>query len=55
MTKRRLEAEPLRDAILLSAGTLNLAMGGPGVKPRIRPDLLIASQRNKWPTVKQYK
>jgi hypothetical protein len=32
-------------------GNLNLAMGGPGVKPRIRPDLLVASQRNKWPLV----
>jgi hypothetical protein len=51
--KRRLEAEPLRDAVLAAAGTLNLAVGGPGVKPRIRPDLLVASQRNKWPVVKQ--
>src|SRR5690606_23602256 len=31
---------------------VNLEMGGPGVKPRIRPDLLVASQRNKWPVVK---
>ena len=53
MDKRRLEAEPLRDAILSVAGTLNLQTGGPGIKPRIRPDLLVASQRNKWPIVKQ--
>ena len=25
--------------------------GGPGIKPRIPPELLVASQRNKWPVV----
>ncbi|MEO1996546.1 MAG: DUF1553 domain-containing protein, partial [Planctomycetaceae bacterium] len=35
------------------AGALNLKTGGPGVKPRIRPELLVSSQRNKWPIVKQ--
>ncbi len=53
MPRRRLEAEPLRDSFLAVAGSLNPAMGGPGVKPRIRPDLLVASQRNKWPIVNQ--
>jgi hypothetical protein len=53
MSKRRLDAEPLRDAILMVAGNLNTSMGGPGIKPRIRPDLLDASQRNKWPAIKQ--
>ena len=52
MNRRRLEAEPLRDAMLAVAGNLNVQMGGPGVKPRIRPELLVASQRNKWPEVK---
>ena len=51
--QRRLEAEVLRDAILAVAGTLNDQLGGPGIKPRIRPELLDASQRNKWPAVKQ--
>ncbi len=51
MNKRRLESEVLRDSILTAAGNLNLTMGGPGVKPRIRPDLLSASQRNKWPKI----
>lgn len=53
MDKRRLEAEPLRDAYLSAADNLNLQMGGPGIQPRIRPDLLEASQRNKWPVVKR--
>jgi mono/diheme cytochrome c family protein len=51
MERRRLEAEPLRDAFLATGGNLNLASGGPGVKPRIRKELLVASQRNKWPVV----
>ena len=49
--KRRLEAEAVRDSILAIAGTLNPAMGGPGVKPWIRADLLPTSQRNKWPVI----
>ena len=53
MNRRRLEAEPIRDAFLTVSGQLNSQMGGPGVRPRIRPDLLVASQRNKWPEVKQ--
>ena len=53
MNRRRLEAEPLRDAILAVSGNLNPTVGGPGVKPRIREELLVASQRNKWPVVKQ--
>lgn len=51
--QRRLEAEILRDSILAVAGTMNVKLGGAGVKPRIRPELLDASQRNKWPVVKQ--
>lgn len=50
---RRLEAEVLRDAILTASGALNPRTGGPGVKPRMRAELLVASQRNKWPEVKQ--
>lgn len=47
----RMQAEVLRDSILAVSGSLNLQMGGPGVKPRVRPELLSASQRNKWPVV----
>jgi hypothetical protein len=53
MNKQRLEGEAIRDSILAVAGTLNTAMGGPGIKPRIPAELLVASQRNKWPIVKQ--
>jgi hypothetical protein len=51
MNKRRMEAETVRDSILAVSGKLNPAMGGPGFKPRIRADLLTASQRNKWPAL----
>ena len=47
--RKRLEAEALRDAVLTASGKLNPVMGGPGIKPRIRAELLNASQRNKWP------
>lgn len=50
---QRMEAEVLRDSILEASGKLNLKLGGPGIKPRIRADLLDASQRNKWPVLKE--
>jgi hypothetical protein len=53
MPLRRIEAEALRDSILHASGQLNLAVGGPGIKPRLRPGLLPASQRNKWPVVER--
>ncbi len=53
MNLRRLEAEILRDSILAASGKLNPKAGGPGIKPRIRAELLTASQRNKWPIVEK--
>jgi len=50
--KQRLEAEAIRDAILSAGGKLNDKAGGPGVKPRIRAELLDASKRNEWPVLK---
>ena len=50
-SRQRLEAEALRDSILAVSGKLNPQLGGPGIKPRIRADLLTASQRNKWPVL----
>lgn len=51
MNPRRLEAETLRDSVLAAAGNLNTQMSGPGIKPRMRADLITASQRNKWPVI----
>lgn len=51
MNKQRMEAEVIRDCILVASGKLNPKLGGPGIKPRIRADLLDASQRNKWPVL----
>ncbi len=50
---QRMEAEVIRDSILTASGKLNEKLGGPGIKPRLRPDLLPTSQRNKWPLLKQ--
>ena len=50
---QRMEAEVLRDSILTASGKINLKLGGPGIKPRIRADLLDASQRTKWPVLKE--
>lgn len=47
MNRRRLEAEALWDAVHESAGTLNLAMGGPPVVPPLADDE-IAALREKW-------
>jgi hypothetical protein len=41
----------VRDSILAVSGKLNTLAGGPGIKPRLRPELLPASQRNKWPAI----
>lgn len=51
MNKQRMEAEAIRDAVLAVSGKLNGKLGGPGIKPRIRAELLDASQRNKWPVL----
>ena len=51
MNKQRMEAEVIRDAVLAVSGKLNGKLGGPGIKPRIRAELLDASQRNKWPVL----
>ncbi|WP_436716260.1 PSD1 and planctomycete cytochrome C domain-containing protein [Roseiconus lacunae] len=42
MTPLRLEAEALRDAMLVASGTLNLQAGGPGFKPYIPPEANLA-------------
>ena len=52
-TLQRMEAEAIRDSILSASGKLNPKLGGPGIKPRLRPDLLPTSQRNKWPLLQK--
>ncbi|HRH97440.1 MAG TPA: DUF1549 and DUF1553 domain-containing protein, partial [Prosthecobacter sp.] len=52
-TLQRMEAEVIRDSILTASGKLNPKLGGPGIKPRLRPDLLPVSQRNKWPVLQK--
>ncbi|MCG3160012.1 MAG: hypothetical protein JMDDDDMK_01044 [Acidobacteria bacterium] len=49
MNPRRLEAEPLRDSILAISGKLNSEMFGPGIYPRIDPDVVNTGSRPRWP------
>jgi hypothetical protein len=39
MSKRRLEAEAIRDSVLAAAGTLNREVGGPSVKVPLEPEV----------------
>ncbi len=50
MAPRRLEAEPVRDAILSVSGDLNLEVGGPSVMPPIDQAVLAGQSRpgNGW-------
>jgi hypothetical protein len=49
-TPRRLEAEPIRDAVLAVAGTLDRTQGGPSVMPAIDKAVLAGQSRpgNGW-------
>jgi cytochrome c553 len=46
---RRLEAEVLRDSILVVSGKLNREMYGPGIYPRINPAIINTGSRPRWP------
>jgi hypothetical protein len=45
----RIEAENVRDSILVASGSLNREMGGPGVYPRIDRAVIGTGSTNKWP------
>ncbi len=45
----RLEAEAIRDSILVVSGKLNRTMGGPGIYPRIDPGVIATGSRPRWP------
>ncbi len=49
MNPRRLESEAIRDSILLVSGKLNPEMYGPGIYPRIDPDIINTGSRPRWP------
>ncbi|HBE68107.1 MAG TPA: hypothetical protein DDW52_08155 [Planctomycetaceae bacterium] len=44
----RLEGEAIRDAILSSAGQINLKSGGPGVRPPLPKELVKTLLKNQW-------
>ncbi len=49
MNPRRLEAEALRDSLLVVSNKLNPKMYGPGIYPRIDPDIVGTGSRPRWP------
>jgi cytochrome c553 len=50
MSRRRLDADALRDSALAVAGLLNLKMGGVGVIPKLSSEELLAARMpNLWP------
>jgi hypothetical protein len=49
-TRRRLDGESIRDALLTASGRLNPALGGPGVFPPLPPELIKLSSKGAiWP------
>ncbi len=46
---QRIEAEIIRDSILMVSGKLNPQMGGPGIYPRIDPAVVNTGSRPRWP------
>ncbi len=50
---RRLEAESIRDAILVASGNFNVHMFGPGIRPKIPVSIVAGGSKDKWPQVDQ--
>ncbi len=49
MSRRRLEGETIRDAMLSVSGRLNRQAGGPGVRPPLPAEVVRTLLRNQWP------
>ena len=52
MSRRRLEGEAIRDAMLLAAGQLSERCGGPGIRPPLPGELVHTLLKNQWPVSK---
>jgi len=46
--RRRIEAEALRDSLLVTAGALNRSMGGPGVRLPLPPEIASLQYKGQW-------
>ncbi|MFT5093812.1 MAG: hypothetical protein ACI93T_002642 [Porticoccaceae bacterium] len=52
MSRRRLEGEAIRDAMLAAAGQLSERRGGPGIRPPLPDELVHTLLKNQWPVSK---
>lgn len=52
MSRRRLEGEAVRDAMLAAAGQLSKRRGGPGIRPPLPNELVHTLLKNQWPVSK---
>lgn len=52
MSRRRLEGEAIRDAMLLASGQLSERRGGPGIRPPLPDEFVHTLLKNQWPVSK---
>lgn len=52
MSRRRLEGEAIRDAMLAAGGLLSERRGGPGIRPPLPDELVQTLLKNQWPVSK---
>jgi hypothetical protein len=52
MSRRRLEGEAIRDAMLAAAGQLSERRSGPGIRPPLPDELVHTLLKNQWPVSK---
>jgi hypothetical protein len=51
-TRRRLEGESIRDAMLAASGQLSERRSGPGIRPPLPDELVHTLLKNQWPVTK---